>query len=163
MTDDLFVEIPLFKGFTPDQLEVLRPLFIPCEYHAGTVLFEQGDLASHFYVVATGEVAIQYKPEDDQAIIITHVKPGGIVGWSAVIGRSKYTSSAYCTSFANLHRVSGAELQELSEVHPETCNKFMDRLAEAVAERLQGSNPHVLELLENSLRNGAHEEVHQKW
>jgi len=147
---------PLFRGFSPQELDLLRPLFIPCEYHSGTVLFEQGDPAEFFYIVTAGEVAIQFKPEDDQAIILTHIRPGGIVGWSAVIGRSRYTSAAFCTKFTRLLRVSGADLQALGTDHPETCNRFIDRLAEVVAQRKLKTNFPVVEFLENGLRNGTH-------
>ena len=32
----------LFQDLEPEQLELLHPLFIPCEFPADTVLFEQG-------------------------------------------------------------------------------------------------------------------------
>jgi CRP-like cAMP-binding protein len=159
MTDDAFAQFPLFRGFGPLQLDLLRPLFVHCEYHTGTVLFEQGDPATHFYLVTSGEVAIHFKPEDGQDIVIARIKPGGILGWSAVIGRNQYTSAAICTQFARLLRVSGADLQALCGGYPDTVNLFTDRLAEIVAERLQRSNPEFLALLENSLRNHVNEET----
>jgi CRP-like cAMP-binding protein len=156
MTLSTLDQNPIFNGFTLEELDLLRPLFIPCEYHPGTVLFEQGDPAEFFYIVTSGEIAIQYKPEDGKPILIARIKPGGIVGWSAVIGRSHYTSAAFCTSFARLLRIGGSELQVLGESHQATCDKFVDRLAEAVAERAQGSNPSFLELLGFELHNGTH-------
>ena len=159
MTDDILSQTPLFLGFTADQLELLRPLFVPCECHKGTVLFEQDDPATYFYIVTSGEVAIHFKPEDDQDIVVAHIKPGGMIGWSAVIGRPRYTSAAICTQFTGLLRVSGAELLALGGDHQETVNLFTYRLAEVVAERMHQSNPQVLALLEQGLRNGSNQEV----
>jgi CRP-like cAMP-binding protein len=134
-------------------------LFVPNEYHLGTVIFEQGEPAVYFYLMISGEVAINYKPEDGEDIVITRIKPGGMDGWSAVIGRRYYTSAAVCTEYTKLLRVRGSDLQELCVQHPETGNKFVDRMADEVAQRLDNSHPQVLQLLENGLRNGTHQEA----
>lgn len=159
MSSDILKQFPLFDGFSEDQIALLRPLFVPNDCHAGTVLFEQGEPAVYFYLLISGEVAIHYKPEDDQDIVIARIKPGGMIGWSAVIGRRSYTSAAICTEYTELLRVRGADLQKLCTQHSDTGNQFVDRLAEVVAERLQSSHPQVLQLLENGLRNGIHQEV----
>ena len=87
----------LFDGLTPDQRQLLRPMFVPCDGYSGTVLFEQGDPAEHLFWVVVGEVTINYKPDDGAAITVARVRPGGVVGWSAALGSRAYTSSAACT------------------------------------------------------------------
>ncbi len=159
MSKNYLEQFPLFDGFSKEQIALLRPLFVPSECHAGTVLFEQGDPAIYFYLMVSGEVAIHYKPEDDQDIVITRIKPGGMVGWSAVIGRRSYTSAATCTEYSELLRVRGSDLQTLCIQHPDTGNQFVDRMADIVAQRLERSHPQLLQLLENGLRNGAHLEA----
>jgi CRP-like cAMP-binding protein len=159
MTSDVLDQFPLFDGFSVEQKDLLRPLFVPTDCHAGTVLFEQGEPAIYFYLVISGEVAIHFKPEDDQDILIARIKPGGMIGWSAVIGRRSYTSAAICTEYTQLLRVRGSDLQTLCAQHPQTGNLFVDRLADVVAQRLERSHPQVLELLENGLRNAVHQEA----
>jgi len=159
MSSDVLEQFPLFDGFSEDQMDLLSPLFVECDCHAGTVLFEQGEPAIYFYLVCDGEVAIHYKPEDDQDIVIARIKPGGMIGWSAVIGRRSYTSAVICTQFTELLRVRGSDLQTLINKYPETGNQFVDRLAEVVVQRLEKTHPQVLELLENGLRNGLRQEA----
>jgi CRP-like cAMP-binding protein len=159
MTSDILKQFSLFDGFSEDQMALLRPLFVSSDCHAGTVLFEQGEPAVYFYLVISGEVAIHYKPEDDQDIVVARIKPGGMIGWSAVIGRRSYTSAAICSEYTKLLRVRGVDLQTLCTQYPETGNQFVDRLADVVAERLQSSHPQVLQLLENGLRNGVRQEA----
>jgi CRP-like cAMP-binding protein len=159
MSRDPLKQFPLFDGFSEDQMALLGPLFVSSECHAGTVLFEQGDPAAYFYLMVSGEVAIHYKPDDGEDIIITRIKAGGMIGWSAVIGRRSYTSAAICTEYTELLRVRGADLQKLCVEHPETGNQFVDRMADGVAQRLESSHPQVLQLLENGLRNGTHLEA----
>ncbi len=159
MSSDVFEQFPLFDGFTEDQIALLRPLFVPSECHAGTVLFEQGEPAVYFYLMVSGEIAIHYKPEDDSDIVVARIKPGGMIGWSAVIGRRSYTSAAICTEYTELLRVRGSDLQKLCVQHPDTGNQFVDRMADVVAQRLESSHPQVLQLLENGLRSGDHLEA----
>lgn len=147
-------QIALFEGMTLPQLELLRPLFIDFECYEGTVLFEQGELAEFIYLVVSGEAVIQYKPDDGPAITVARVRPGGLVGWSALIGRRVYTSAVACAADSRFLRVRGADLQKLCEEHPETGGLLLERLANAVAERLRNTHPQVLTLLESGLRSG---------
>ena len=149
-----FNQLPLFQGVSLSQLEVLRPIFVDFECYEGTVLFEQGELAEYLYLVVSGEAEIQYKPEDGPTITVARVRPGGLAGWSSLIGRRLYTSAVVCSQDSKLLRVRGADLQTLCQEHPETGVLLLERLADVVAERLRNTHPQVLSLLENSLRNG---------
>ena len=157
MPEDVINRLPLFQDLTPAQLDLLWPLFVSCEYHPGTVLFEQGEPAIFLYLIISGEVYIRFQPEDDhENITVTRVRDGGMVGWSAVIGRRFYTSAAECVQYTRMLRVRGADLQALCEQHPETGLRIVDRLAKMVAERTQGGHPQIVALLEIGLRNGNH-------
>lgn len=145
-------QIPLFEGFSPEELELLDPIFIPYECFSGTVLFEQGEPAEYLYLVISGEVVIRYNPEDGDPLNIARVRPGGLVGWSAVIGRKLYTSSAYCEGHTQLLRLSSENLQLLCERYPETGLQLLDRLARVVADRLERTHPQVFSLLKNGVR-----------
>lgn len=149
-----FNQLPLFQGMSLSQLEVLRPIFVDFECYEGTVLFEQGELAEYLYLVVSGEAEIQYKPEDGPIITVARVRPGGLAGWSSLIGRRLYTSAVVCSQDSQLLRVRGADLQNLCQEHPETGVLLLERLADVVAERLRNTHPQVLSLLENGLRNG---------
>jgi CRP-like cAMP-binding protein len=146
-----FPNLFLFRDFTPEQLKLLQPLFIPCEFMAETILFEQGDPAENLFSVVSGEVVVNFKPEDGPAIVVARVQPGSIVGWSAALGSRRYTSSAMCTSYTQLLRVRGDDLRRLCLQHPDTGNVFLDRLATVIAERLNSTHDMVLSLLQLGL------------
>jgi CRP-like cAMP-binding protein len=159
MSNVVLEDLPLFLGISPQQLDLIRPLFVPSDCHPGTVLFEQGDPAIFLYLVVSGEVAIRYKPEDGQDLTVARVRAGGLVGWSAVIGRREYTSGAICTHYSNLLRLRGCDLQILCDERPETGYLILNRLANVVAQRQGGTQHPVMALLENNLRNGCHKEA----
>ena len=154
MSDYVFEDISLGKDFSPAQLELLSQLFVPCDCHTGTVVFEQGDPAEYLYLVVSGEVLIRYKPEDGPVINVARVRDGGVFGWSAIIKKRTYTSSVECMAHTQLLRVSSNELQTLCEKYPETGTIILDRLVAIVAERLRATSPDMYKLLESSLRNG---------
>jgi CRP-like cAMP-binding protein len=154
MPNDVFNQLPLFQGLSPEQMDILRPLFVAYDCHAGTVLFDQNEPALYLYLVASGEATIRYKPDDGQDITIARVRAGGIVGWSAVIGRRLYTSAAVCTQYSQLLRVRGSDLQALCDQHSEIGLLILDRLADAIGERLNNTHPQVRAILENGLRAG---------
>jgi len=153
MEADFFADVFLFKGLTAAQLAILRPLFEPCDCYAGTVLFEQGDPAEYLFAVVTGEVVVNFKPDDAPTLTVARVQPGSIVGWSAVLGSRCYTSSAECTQYTQLLRVRGTNLRRLCDEHPETGVQVLDRLAAVIAERLHSTHDMVLSLLQLGLNN----------
>jgi len=151
MDDNDFPNLFLFQNLSPRHLELLNPLFLPCEFTADSVLFEQGDPADHLFAIVTGEVVVNFKPDDGPNIIVARVQPGSIVGWSAALGSRRYTSSAICTTHTVLLRVRGDDLRRLCLQHPDTGTIILDRLATVIAERLHSTHDLVLSLLQLGL------------
>jgi CRP/FNR family cyclic AMP-dependent transcriptional regulator len=151
MAADVFPSLFLFRDLNPEHLNLLQPLFIPCEFTADSLLFEQGDPAENLFAVVSGEVVVNFKPDDGPVITVARVQTGSIVGWSAALGSRRYTSSAMCTSYTQLLRVRGSDLRQLCVQHPETGAIFLDRLATVMAERLHSTHDLVLSLLQLGL------------
>jgi CRP/FNR family transcriptional regulator, cyclic AMP receptor protein len=145
-------EMSIFQDLTAQQFARFAPLFVPCEYHEGEAIFEQGESAASLYVVVDGEVAVRYKPEDGPEITIVKVQSDGVVGWSAALGNPTYTSSVDCLTDCVLLRVSSVDLRELCAQDPESGALILERLAMVIAERLRNTHGHVLALLEQGLR-----------
>jgi CRP-like cAMP-binding protein len=154
MFDDIVEQVPLFQGLSPLQLQILRPLFMPCDRHTGSILFDQGDPAEYLYLVVVGEVTIRYKPDDGAVILVARIRPGGVVGWSAVLGNLVYTSGAICSDDTQMLRVRGRDLRKLCEDYPDTGAIILDRLACIIAERLSHTHDQVIELLKQGMRHG---------
>lgn len=151
MDDDIFERSSFFRGFSAQQLALLKPLFAACQCEEGDLLFEQGDVAEILYIVVRGEVVVRYKPEDGPEIIVARVRPGGIVGWSAALGSRHYTSGAICSADTELLCVRGADLRRLCNQYPETGVVVLERLADVIAERLHSTRHEVVTLLRQGL------------
>jgi CRP-like cAMP-binding protein len=153
METTVFENLFLFEGLSPEQRALLEPLFLPCDYYTGTTIFEQGDPADCLYAVLTGEVVVNFKPDDGPSIVVARVQPGSVVGWSAAIGSRRYTSGAVCTTYTQLLRVRGNDLRKLCNDHPDTGMLILDRLATVIAERLNSTHDLVMSLLRLGLHN----------
>jgi CRP-like cAMP-binding protein len=154
MAADPFDQISLFQALNPTQRNLLRPLVITCEFAAGEVLFEQGDPADYLYLVASGEVLIRYKPDDGPAIMLSRVRQGGLVGWSAALGNHAYTSEAECASDAQLLRLRGEDLRVICQMYPDLGACILELLADMIAERLRSTHEQIIELLKQGMQSG---------
>lgn len=142
-----------FRKLNREQQELLQPLFKQVNNSAGSTLFEQGDKAKHLFLVIGGEVIIRFKPDDGPAILVTSVKKGGIVGWSAALGNRNYTSCALCKSDTQLLRVSGKSLRNLCNQNPDMGFLILESLANVIASRLNSAHHEVIELLKLGMKN----------
>lgn len=151
MCGNVLDHLSLFRGFSLEEMECVRPLFLFCFVPASTILFEQGDPAEHLYIIADGEVIIRYKPEDGPALVLTRVHKEGVVGWSAAIGSPAYTSTAICATHSQLLRVRSEDLRRFADAYPEMANLLLERLAQVIADRLRNTHPQIMTLLEHGL------------
>jgi CRP-like cAMP-binding protein len=152
MVFNAFDRVLFFQELSPEQRALVQPLFVPCDLFAGTIIFEQGEITDHLYLVTDGEVIVRFKPDDGPALTVAHVRPLGMVGWSAALGSSTYTSSAVCYSECHLLRVRSDDLRELYVKHPETAAIVLEHLATLIAQRLRNTHNHVLELLKQGMQ-----------
>ncbi len=154
MLDSVLTQLPLFEGLTDEQRAWLKPLFRLLQIEAGRLIFPQGGVAEYLYIVVEGEVTIQFKPDDGAAIDVNRIRTGEVFGWSAAFGNGFYTSSAVCTADSVFLQICSADLRKLCETHPDTGILLLERFANVVAQRWEGSRAQVVSLLEHALQNG---------
>ncbi len=140
-------DISLWHGFTPQQLDLLYGIMQKCHFTKGMVIFNQGEVAEYLYILLTGEVVIQYKPYDGPELVVAHICPGGVFGWSAALGRDEYTSGAVAMTEGTALRVNGKELLCFCQRNPEIGAVLLDRMADVIAERLSNTHSQVLQML----------------
>ncbi len=139
--------IGILKGLDADELELLRPLFEKFSSPAGTVIFQQGTPAAFLYLLIRGKVEMYFKPYDEAPILISHVEKDGLFGWSAVVGRDHYSSSAIAHEDMEAFRVRGSELRRFCREHPEAGQDLLGRLANGVSTRWTDAHKQVQSML----------------
>jgi len=143
--------IPLFQGVENRILELLEPLFEPYSCPAETIIFEQGEPAHYLYLILEGAVEVLYKPYDGPPLTVTNLAQGGIIGWSAVIGNSTYTSGAVSREDCHAIRMASRDLHKLCAKEPEAGRIILNLLAESVSPRWHDAKSQIQVLLNNTV------------
>ena len=151
MTCNLFRQLILFQDFTPEQIALVEPLFSSICIDPGTVIFEQGDPAEYLYLVVEGEVIVRFKPDDGPPLIVAHVRPEGVVGWSAALGSTTYTSAAVSAHQCKMLRVLGVDLRALCEEYPVIGTRVLELIASKLTGRQPSSQESVVAMIEQGL------------
>lgn len=138
--------VPLFHGLTPERHSALAALFRQVNFPSGTLPFRQGDLALTMYVLVAGEVAIRFAPEDGGLLDIAVIHPGEVFGWSALLERAHYTSSAHVTLDAQALAAPGSGLRRLMRADPVLGECLLERMT-AMVPGAPGLRGQLLELV----------------
>ncbi len=140
-----------FEDLDDKVLRLLDPLLENYICPAGTVIFEQGEPATHVYILLSGTVTLRYKPYDGPPITLTQIQPGSVFGWSAVIGNLTYTSGTVAKEDIEAIRIRGVELRRLAMRYPKAGRVIFDRLARRVSSRWQDATLQVRAILEEAV------------
>lgn len=143
--------IPSFEDLNEETLRLVEPLFERYACPAGTVIFEQGDPALYLYLLLRGTVTLRYKPYDGPPLDLTQITPGGVFGWSAVVGNPSYTSGTVAKEDVEAIRIRGTALRGLAVRHPQAGHVILDKLAAKVANRWKNANQQVREILQEAI------------
>jgi CRP-like cAMP-binding protein len=143
--------LDLFKGLNHQQIDLLNSLWEFCHFPENKVIFEQGQTTDFLYILTCGSVDVQYKPYDGPPMVIAYIIPGGVFGWSAALGREAYTSSAIAREESQAYRISSVQLHKLCSQHPDTGIILLDRLAGAIAERLDSTHTQIFAILQRGI------------
>jgi len=112
-------------------------------YAAGDHVFDQGELSSKLFVIASGQVVLQRTVNmggKTGTLPLGILGRGRAMGWSALLYGPRYcTASAICQKPSEIVAIEGARLREVLEQRPRMGFKVMDRLASMLGERLKAA------------------------
>ncbi|MHC4214545.1 MAG: sigma 54-interacting transcriptional regulator, partial [Planctomycetota bacterium] len=142
--DTLFLA-DLFKSL-PSQMiltiaEVSEYLALP----KNTVVFQQGDQGSTFYLVISGLVRIYQVAEDGMEVTLATLGPGEGIGDMALLTGEPRSASVDTIEATSLLQVSKKDFDEIVAANPEFSMAF-NRL---LAERVSKGNVHLVEASAN--------------
>ena len=151
MDDQELAALPIFKSFKSYQIHLIKPFMEFCSFPANMVIFHQGDRADNFYILTSGEIALHFKPYDGLSLVMTKIASGDVFGWSAALGRSRYSATAIATSDIKVIRMQAGNLQRLCTIDPETAALFLDRLVGVISGKFHDSHQEILNLFSNGM------------
>ena len=116
------------------------------EWNEGALIFREGDQHDHLYILRSGHVALEMNvPSRGQTRILT-VRSGELLGWSALLGDSRMTTSAIALEPTLAAAMSGRDLRLLCGTDHEVGYHIMRRVASALSQRLVATRLQLLDL-----------------
>ncbi|MBP9040659.1 MAG: cyclic nucleotide-binding domain-containing protein [Anaerolineaceae bacterium] len=149
-TNDL-VQMNALRDISDQQLMELRAILQKSQYAAGEVIIQQNQRATDLYILISGEVEITHRPYDGPAITVAKVKAGGVFGWSAILGREKYSSTVTALEDCVVYHVRGFKLQHFCEEHHETGVVLLEKMALSVAQQPAQIHNQIMKILQSAM------------
>ena len=132
----------LFSSLTEEEVSKLAPICSDFAVIEDAIIFTEGRNASHLYVIAEGQVALQKAIRVPHArhprrTTVTVCRPGEVIGWSALVEPFTYTLSAMGWESSHLISMDASMLRRALEGNPGIGYKVMRSLSALVSRRLR--------------------------
>lgn len=139
-------ESRFFRNMQLEDLERVTKICREVELPARIVIFEEYDLAKEVYVIMSGQVSLAICEPKRGCRQIAIVGEGELVGWSALLGKTRLSDTASTLTPVKAMIFNGSELSKFCTEHPIFGLEFMRQAACAMALRLSGTRLQLLEM-----------------
>lgn len=123
------------------------------EFQAGEIIFREGEPANCFYLIESGQVALESTSAGCGAVHVETLGPGDVLGWSWLFPPFAWHFQARAIEPTHALRCDGAHLLVRAEEHPAFGYDLMKRVSQIVIHRLQTTRNRLVQ--SESLLSGA--------
>lgn len=124
----------LTRGISRDFVKALKDISVKEAHEKGDILFRKGEPADHAYLLLMGRVHLKLGETGHVVHIVN--RPGETFGWSSLVGRNVFSSTAECVLPTDLRKLHRDNLQKLVEKDPANGLIFFKRLSGMLGDRL---------------------------
>lgn len=143
---DMLAEHPFARGLEPEQLALLVGCATSLRFEAGQAMFKSGDAADRFYLIRTGDVAIEIHEPGRGRLTVETVGEGDVVGWSWLVPPHRWLFDGRAVNSCRVVSLDGACLRGKCEANHDLGYELLRRVAAVVGERLAGARLQLLDL-----------------
>jgi len=137
MSANLLSNIPVFSALPEEELNHLQSMLQVKTLQPGEILFREGELGEHFYVLTDGELEILLGIGTKEELLLNTLGPGEYLGeMSLIIPGGERTATARARQKAVLLSMSRDEFTALLEEHP----VLVKSMVRVLSERLGSTN-----------------------
>ncbi len=114
MADRLIAQ-EIFGFLRPEQVDAISEASHKVKYEAGSIVYEKGAKADHFYTILNGEVTLRLPGRGGVSIVIDQLANGAMFGSCVCFRSDTYALTAQCTESSELLKIDSAALKELMD------------------------------------------------
>ena len=161
----LLAGFSIFSEVPQDKLSKIAEKCELLEFHAGEVIFQQGETARNLYGILDGEVELILVFEDrvlkadieyerslqarfeilERPIVVDTLDPGDVFGWSALVNPRQLTATAKCSRPSRVLSLPADDLKAMNDQDPTLGYAIIGKLAVVIAQRLQSRTDKLIE------------------
>ncbi len=138
----LVSHLPLFAGFSPDDLEEILREARSVRYPKNSAIFTQGDDAHSFFLLLHGHVRASKTTPAGEQIVVRYVSPGETFGIAMAIGLERYPATATAVDDSVVLAWPTPAWPRLVAKYPALATNTL----QAIGNRLQESHTRVIEM-----------------
>jgi CRP-like cAMP-binding protein len=139
VSPELLRRYPFFAGLTDEELSRIAQIANERPYPAGAVVFREGEVASHLYVLTDGAVELVYEIPTTKEVttsFVGSIAAGEPFGLSAFNEPYLLTATARTETPIKVIEIDAAGLRALAEDNCHLGYNIMKQIARALGERL---------------------------
>jgi len=145
----LLAENPFFDGMSDDHLETMTGCGKLVHFKPGEFLLREGDEADTFYLIRSGDVAIESDVPTAGPLSIARIGPGGITGYSWLFPPHRNSFDSLALTHVSAIALDGECLRGKAEADHELGYQLMKRFAQVMLDRLQAARRQMLDVYAN--------------
>jgi CRP-like cAMP-binding protein len=130
--------IEFLRGLGEAYLNQVSGMAALKECEQDTILFKQAQNSPCIYVVLSGKVGLSIEEPGGNAVEVSRVGPGELLGWSPVLGRQAMTATARTVTPCRLAVFDSRQVLDLCQRDPRFGFTFLREIALVLSERLWG-------------------------
>ncbi len=127
---------PFFAGLDPAYVEFMAESAKPRTAKKDEVLFRFHSPADSFFIVESGQVALEVAAIEGPSLKMQHVGPGSVLGWSWLIRPYQWSFQGRAEVDSELYEFDGVRIRQRCEEDPEFGYAVLSHFAGLMSERL---------------------------
>jgi CRP/FNR family transcriptional regulator len=121
----VFKRVPIFSSLSEQEFAYLAPRLVQRKFHAGELIFGEGDACAGLYVVQAGNVRIFKSSAGGREQVLTIDGPGSSIAELPVFDGGDYPASAQAITDCSLLFFSRQDFQALCLQYPQVALKVL--------------------------------------
>jgi len=150
-------EIQFLHDMAPEDVDQIANVANIRDFDESDIVFREGDLAESMYLIVSGNVSLEVCAAGAGCKQILTLGPGELLGWSSLLGQSRYTARARTPQGARLVQINVPKIMEICDRDPRFGYDLMRRTALALAKRLSATRIQLVNVYGDQLPATARE------
>ena len=144
--DALLAEVPALSGMEPEHLELISGCATNRVFAVGEQLMREGERADDFYVIRSGDVALETYLPQRGALTIETLHDGDLLGWSWLVPPYRTMFDARALTQTRTVSFDGSCLRGKCQQDHELGYELLTRFVAVIVERLQATRLRLLDV-----------------